>query len=137
MKKDRRWLAWLITLAIGLALAAGVLASRGGFDQTTGLDMMSALCDACFVPGIMLTGVGILVLVASDGFFDILSYGAHSLLVLFSALRSPEKHESYYDFKTRRTERRKRPDRVVLWSGLIFLAAAVVFLIIYYSMLNA
>lgn len=136
MNKDRRWLAWLITLAIGLAMAAGVMATRGGFEQPTGLDMMSALCDACFVPGILLTGVGILVLVANDGFFDILSYGAHSLLVLFSALRRPEKHESYYDYKQGREARRKRPDRVVLWVGLIFLAAAVVFLIVYYSMLE-
>lgn len=133
MKKDRRGLTWLVTTAIGLAMAAAVLLARGGFDQPDGAAMMSALCDACFTPGVFLTGIGVLVLVANDGFFDILSYGAHSLLVLFSALRTPEKHEKYYDFKVRRAELRKRPSRIILWVGLIFMAAATVFMLVYFS----
>lgn len=135
MNKDRRWLVWLATLAVGLTMAAGVLAARGGFDQPDGAAMMSALCDACFVPGAFLTGIGILVLIANDGMFDILSYGAHSLLVLFSALRSPEKHVSYYDYKMQRLARRKHPSRIILWVGLLFLAAAAVFLVVYYRIL--
>lgn len=133
MKKDRRWLIWLVTLAIGLAMTAAVLASRGGFDQPDGATMMYALCDACFVPGVFFTSIGILVLVANDGLFDMLAYGAHSLLVLFSALRKPENHESYYDFKVRRAEHRKRPSLIILWVGLIFLAAATIFLIVYFN----
>ena len=136
MKKDRRGLMWLATLGIALLMAAGVLASRGGFDQPDGTAMMAALCDACFVPGVFLTSIGILVLVANEGLFDMLSYGAHSLLVLFSALRKPENHESYYDYKMRRAERRRNPSRIILWVGLIFMAAAAVFLVIYYSMLG-
>ena len=135
MKKERRALTWLVTMAVGLAIAFGVLMARGGFDQPDGAAMMSALCDACFVPGAFLTGIGLLVLIANDGFFDILSYGAHSLLVLFSALRGPEKHEKYYDYKMRRAERRRNPSRIILWAGLIFLAAATVFMIIYYRIL--
>ena len=135
MSKDRRWLVWLVTLGIGLMMAAGVLAIRGGFDQPDGVAMMYALCDACFVPGILLTSIGVLVVVAHEGLFDMLSYGAHSLLMLFSALRKPENHESYYDYKMRRIENRKNPSRIILWVGLIFMGAAVVFLIVYYSML--
>lgn len=124
MNKDRRWIAYLITTLIGLAMAVGVFLGRGGFGLTDQMAFLSALCDAFFVPGILLCSVGVLVLVSSDGFFDIFGYGFSSLLVLFSPLRKPEKHQRYYDYKKAKAARRKKVNNVVLWVGLAFMALA-------------
>ena len=122
MKKKRRWVGYLITVLIAAAMAAGVFMSRGGLTLTA--DILGALCDGFFVPGIVLTSVGILVLVANEGFFDIMSYGLHSFLVLFTPLRKAEKHAHYFDYKMARAARRKKPRNVLLWVGLAFVAAA-------------
>ena len=87
MKKKRRWVAWLVTALIAGAMAAGVFFSRGGLTLTAPADILGALCDGLFVPGILLTGIGLLILVAGEGFFDIMSYGVNSFLVLFTPLR--------------------------------------------------
>lgn len=124
MKKKRRWVGYLVTVLIAVAMAAGVFISRGGLMLTAPADILGALCDGFFVPGIVLTSLGILVLVANEGFFDIMSYGLHSFLVLFTPLRKAEKHEHYFDYKMARAARRKKPRNVLLWVGLAFVAAA-------------
>ena len=131
MKKKRRWVAWLVTALIAGAMAAGVFFSRGGLTLTAPADILGALCDGLFVPGILLTGIGLLILVAGKGFFDIMSYGVHSFLVLFTPLRKAEKHEHYFDYKMARAARRKKTRNVLLWVGLAYVAAAGVCLIGY------
>ena len=124
MSKDRRWIGYLITALIGLGIAVIVFFGRGGFDVTGREAFLGLMCDAFFVPGIVLGSVGVLVWVADDGFFDIFSYGFNSLLVLFSPLRKPEKHQRYYDYKIAKAARRKKASNVVLWVGLAYLALA-------------
>ena len=131
MKKKRRWVGYLITVLIAAAMAAGVFFSRGGLTLTAPADILGALCDGLFVPGILLTGIGLLILVAGEGFFDIMSYGVHSFLVLFTPLRKAEKHEHYFDYKMARAARRKKTRNVLLWVGLAYVAAAGVCLIGY------
>ena len=128
MKKKRRWVAWLVTALIAGAMAAGVFFSRGGLTLTAPADILGALCDGLFVPGILLTGIGLLILVAGEGFFDIMSYGVHSFLVLFTPLRSPEKHDRFIDYKTRRAEKRRPAQWFLLIVGVIYLALAAAFL---------
>ena len=124
MKKKRHWVGYLVTVLIAVAMAAGVFISRGGLMLTAPADILGALCDGFFVPGIVLTSLGVLVLVANEVFFDIMSYGLHSFLVLFTPLRKAEKHAHYFDYKMARAARRKKPRNVLLWVGLAFVAAA-------------
>ena len=96
---------------IGLFLA-GLTALAMGLGADKGLAMNARiLSDGCFVAGMMLTGVGLLVWIATTGFFDIFSYGFHSLLVLFSPLRKPEEHETFFDYKLAKEEKRGAPMR--------------------------
>ena len=68
---------------------------------------------------------------ARGGVFDIFSYGAHSLLVLFTPFRKPEKHQHYYEFKLIKELRRKKTKPYALAMGLFFLALAGICLIFY------
>ena len=124
MKNHSRALAYLITVLIGLAMAVAVFSNRGGFSQPDAQAMYIALSDACFVPGVLLAGVGLLVLVANDGFFDILSYGVQTVVSMFNPFSKKERHKQFYDYKVEKASRRKKPDNVVLWVGLAFLAIA-------------
>lgn len=124
MKQYSRVLSYLITVLIGLAMAVAVFAYRGGFSQPDAQSMYSALSDACFVPGIFMTGIGLMVLVANEGFFDILSYGMHSLVTLFTPFKRKEEHQRYYEYKVARAERRTKPQNIVLRVGIVFLLLA-------------
>ena len=50
MKKKRRWVGYLVTVLIAVAMAAGVFISRGGLTLTAREDILGALCDGFFVP---------------------------------------------------------------------------------------
>ena len=123
MKKYSRVLSYLITVAIGLAMAVAVFMYRGGFSQPDAQSMYIVISDACFVPGIFFTGIGLLVLVSNEGFFDILAYGMHSLVTLFTPFKHKE-NQPYYDFKVARAEKRQKPKNIVLWVGVAFLLLA-------------
>ena len=60
-------------------------------------EILSGLCDALFVPGALLTCVGLLTFTAREGVLDIISYGFRNLLVLFAP--GKHKHQHYYDYK--------------------------------------
>ena len=124
MKKYSRVLSYLITVAIGLAIAVAVFSYRDGFSQPDAQGVYIALSDAFFVPGIFFTGLGVLVWVSNDGFFDIMAYGMHSLVSLFTPFAQKRKREHYYDFKVARAEKRQKPKNVVLWVGIAFLLLA-------------
>lgn len=132
MRTYRPGRAYAICAGIGLLMTLGVLASRQLLQLTDPLEILGALCDGFFVPGILFLCFGLLVLVSGTGQFDMLSYGMHSLLVLFTPFKKVEKHDSFYDFKLLREARRKeKPRMYLLHMGGIFLGMALICLAMY------
>ena len=128
MKKDSmRRVA--ITMAIGLVMAIGVFAARGGFEKTLWPEIAAALCDACFVPSALLISLGLLLFVANDGFFDMLTYGVQKTLRL---VQSAEKQvafpKTFYDYKLLKQGKRAGFGFMMIAGG-VYLALAVVFLL--------
>lgn len=131
MKKHSRALTYLITAVVGLAMAVAVLQSRGGFSQPDTMTMYFVMSDACFVPGIILTGFGILLWAAHDGFFDGLTYSVSKLTtLLLMPFRKKERYQQYYDYKVEKAARRQKPGWAVLIVGVVFLALAGFFLVL-------
>ena len=97
MKKNKTLLYYVITLVVGLVISIPLAYYRGlGTAENTAF-ACRYLSDGLFVAGVLLTGFGMMVWISTTGFFDMFSYAGHSLLVLFSSLRSPKEHESFYD----------------------------------------
>lgn len=128
----RSWRKWLITVLIGLAIAVGVMLARDGFNAPDQAAWLSALSDACFVPGAVLCGVGLLMFVANDGFFDMINYGVLKVLKL---VQSEEKRaampKTFYDYRVLKDANRKGGFAYILWVGLGYIALAGLFLLMY------
>ena len=115
----------IITAGIGLALGLGTWAAQGGFQAQDGEAVWRTLCDALTVPGVLLTGAGLMGVVSGLGAFDGLGFTTRKA---FGQILSEEKRaampKTYYDYVRVREEKRGKKPRVTLWVGLIFLALA-------------
>ena len=130
MKRRPAWMPWLIEGGIALAVFGAVAASKGLFTAQEPRQSLYILCDAFFVPGIFLFCFGVLAFCAYGGVFDMLSYGAHSLLVLFTPFRKPEKHQKYYEYKLMKDARRQKPKPRTLILGSVFMLLALACMVV-------
>ena len=125
MRKLPRPLRAALPALAGLPVMLAVARARGLFSASPAR-RLAALSDGCFVAGLPLAGFGLLLLIAQTGFFDIFSYAAHSLLVLFTPFRRPEDQPDYLTWRQLRAERRRQPSRAALCAGMVYLAAAAI-----------
>lgn len=120
---------YLITTAIGAVLTIWILFARGVFaGYMPAATLMKALSDGFFVPGVLITGVGLLVWVAGEGTFDIMAYGVKLLWDVFR-----NEWESFHDYKARKGEKGKPAVSFILHVGVLFLLLAGVFTGLFYA----
>ena len=89
------------------------------------------LCDAFFVPGILLTMFGALMWIATTGFFDSLGYAFRTAAHLFIPFKGGER-KSFYDYKEERAEKRGGVPYFILFVGMFYLAISMILLALYY-----
>jgi uncharacterized SAM-binding protein YcdF (DUF218 family) len=127
----KRRVGYTILLPLGLLMALGVLWIRGFFSAPYVSDRISSLCDAFFVPGVLLTGFGMLIFVAGGGLFDMLAYGAQRVYwLVFKAEKSQERPATFYDYRLRKAASGKPRCSALLVSGAFFLCLSVLFLLL-------
>lgn len=124
---------------VGVNLITGVVLCAAMFVyESSGEDysysVVHMLCDGCFVAAVLLLGVGGLKFCRNGGTFDIMSFGIKSVVdVTYPWLfHHPRENngEKFVDYKDRkRGERRGAADLLI--SGAVFLAAAIIFLIVW------
>ena len=131
-KKWGKALSHTVHALAELALAFAVARLRG-LDFSKGAQLNARyLSDGFFVVGLLATGLGLLIWVSTTGFFDILGYGVKSLLVLFTSLKKPKDHLSFYDYKQIRNENRGKPRHALLLSGAACILLSLACLAVYY-----
>ena len=131
MKKNRRALKYIVTSAIGLAFAFMIMAYEGIFDAVYTDLIMKFLCDGFFISGILLFCVGLLVVAANGGTFDMLTYGMKTLIYSFRrdpTARGAEK--SFYEYR-REKQKRNHSFGYLLVVGGAMLLISVVFLLLF------
>lgn len=131
MKPERKKTKIIITFLVGLAVMLGVLLMRDFFSLTDPSQAFGALCDACFVPGVLIMGIGALLFVADDGLFDIFAFGMQKVLAL--SVRKGRKGmtpRTFHDYRVIKQGRRKSGFGFLLVTGGVYLIAAVVFLLL-------
>lgn len=132
--KNRRALVIKVALSVALSLLAawGVLRTHGFFETADPAERYRLLCDGFFVPGALLVCAGALIFASNHGAFYGISYSARYVARMFVPW-SGRRDESFGDFVMRREEKgRVRGYAFLFWVGGAFLAAALVFLILFY-----
>jgi hypothetical protein len=122
-----------ITTLVGAAIALPAAFARGLAGGQEWMLSARYLSDGCFAAAVLLIGFGGLCWISSTGFFDIFSYAFKSLLMLFSPLKKPGEHPSFFDYKTLKAEKRAAPPRYILFVGVGYLVASIVLLTIYHQ----
>lgn len=130
----RRAVGGGVCAVVALAISVGIARYRGAAPDLPFALNCRFFSDGFFFSGLIFTGIGALTMIAGTGFFDMFSYAFRSLLVLFSWLRKPEDHVSYYDYKLERDAKRKKPLWTILITGLVCIALSVICLLLYYHL---
>lgn len=128
--KGRWWLPYVITFAILAVMVVLVGWARGGFVETTTKMLLSAWCDAFFVPGVLGMGFGLLIVVSNGGAFDILAYATRRLFGFFKKDPIDRKYRTYYDYKQSRKDKKRSFWYLIIVSSA-YLLVAVVLLVVY------
>lgn len=122
---------YIITFAVGLVIAVMVFAEKDLLGQTDAKEAIRILSDGFLLSGVLITGMGLLIYVSNDGFFDIFSYGVKSFLLVFQ--RDPLKRrmdKSFYDYRIENLEH-KHGFRHIVIVGIVFLLLAVIFTVVF------
>ena len=108
---DHPWLRYALAIAVGLLLALTVCFARDIFHETDVALIVRYLSDAFLVPGVLLTGIGLLSFLKKEGTYDGLTYSFHSMRMASARRFSDEAHDdmarTYYDYKQSVKAKRK------------------------------
>lgn len=134
MKPTNKLKLYVITTLIGLMIAIRVAMTRGLSATASMVNNAWYLSDGFFFAGMLLTGVGAMIWIATTGFFDMFAYAGHSLLVLFSPLKKPSEHKKFYEYKLEKEEKRGKAKPHIFLVGVAFILISLVFLFLYYNL---
>lgn len=122
---QRKYVEWLVCFLFALAVCAAVILYEKGFVPW---DLFRMACDGCFVAGVLLTGLGILVWVANFNGFTALGYAWYLLARKLSLSRSRfETRLSYLEYVQVHQQKTKSP-KCILVTGLVCIVLSFVFL---------
>ncbi len=121
---------YLITIAIGLAVAIIFASGWGIFDVEGPAECMRILSDSFAVPGVMMVAASLLIWVSSKGGYDAITYSFNYVKKMFTP--KAKLNESYYDYKMSREEKRLKTKFSVLWVGLGFIGVSIIFTLIFH-----
>ena len=125
-EKKKKWLSAGITAAV---LFAFFMLTHRLNGESTAYDWLVTLANAFTVPGVVLAGIGGLSWCASQGTFDLFSYGTSMLFGRFLPLGKKNvfhSGEKYYDYVERKRENRKAWLKEWLLIGVAMVAVALV-----------
>lgn len=133
MKKKQFFFAilpWLIALVIAGAIVAIYLAASGYFVTSNPKTQSSLLSNAFFIPGVLLAGAGLLVMIANEGTFNFLSYALQTLLSRFfhNMKTAGMDYGTYCEFKS---SKKKTPYLFLLLTGFAFIVVGGIFMGVY------
>lgn len=130
----RKALPYIVSAIVGVAIFITIICVKGIWNESETHNVMSILSDACFVPGVILAGVGLLIFASNGGAFDMLAYAFIKIFDLFRRDYSARKYKDFYEYREAKKDK-KRGMAFMLIVGLVFIALAAIFLIVYYQTL--
>ncbi len=125
----KKWLQYLIVSVISLAIVFCVLLMQNAFTHSGDL-LLKDLCNAFFVPGVLVLGLGLLVWSTNGGTFDMLAFGVIKLFDLFKKDLTKVKYRTFYDYRKAQQEKERSFSAYVV-VGVVLIVISIVFLILY------
>jgi hypothetical protein len=122
-----------ITAIVAAILALGVMWGRGVFVATTLEKTLSCISDGFFVVGFIFSGIGLLMVIAQTGTFDMLGYAFKSLIYLFTPRTIDRSQGGFYEYTMKKKEKRQAGPLYILWVGLAFVVIALAVVGVYYA----
>ena len=124
------------TAALALVLIWIYCSTRDLFLQSP-MERWRILCDAFTLPGLTYIMVGFLMMIANEGFFDMLSYACSKAVGMFLPGRGfADDCEDYYEYAQRKKEKRVSGYGFLFVVGGILMAFALLFLFLFYRLYN-
>lgn len=90
------------------------------------------LTNGTFISGTLCTCLGLFILAANGGIFDMLIYGVRRFISLFQKDVNKIKYKTYYDYHVAREGRPKQPFLFFVFVGLFYIGLSLIFLYFYY-----
>lgn len=120
---------YTVALLTGAAIVLVMALARGAFTEVNAQRVYRILCDGFFLAAVLLSGIGLMTLVAGEGTFDLAGYAMALLLRVFWRKTIEQKeNRSFYEYKKAKREHRKGgPMWFLVFVGLFYLAGAFVF----------
>lgn len=133
MKERRKLIAkYGISTALAMMIAWAVLSTHGFMFSLAISEQYRLLCDAFFVPGVLLLSAGALIFASNHGTFDGLSYASRYVARMFVPW-SGKRDESFGEYVRRKEEKGKIKGYGFLFLvGGIFMAVSVLFLLLFF-----
>ena len=130
--RAKNFLKYSITAMIGAVFASLVIELHAYADAEAWSERFRILSDACTIPGVVILGIGALVMISNEGFFNGISYAVqYAVSMLIPG--SNKKYEKYGDYVERKQE--KGPIRGIAFLfvvGGVYLALGVLFTVLFY-----
>ena len=120
-----------ITSAVAFSMVYVYCSTRNVFLQSA-VERWRILCDAFTIPGLTLIMIGFLMMIANEGFFDMLTYAMSKAVGMFVPGKGSEKGEKYYDYVQRKRENRASGFGFLFVVGGVFMAFALLFMYLFY-----
>lgn len=117
---------WIPAAIISLPVAYLGAGTDKLFSTESNAELMRRLSDGSFLAGVLIAGAGLLVLVSSQGFFDLLGFGFEYFFRSFSKAGRAERPKDIYEYKERRNSKRT-PVGGLLSVGGVWLILAFIF----------
>ena len=137
MKDDSRgrgaaWKRYAVTAGIGIGLFLLLTFTQGGFVEPDPAIRWRILCDALFIPGVLLVAFGLLLFAAGGGVFDMLKFSVmKALSVIMTKKRREALPKTFFDFRQEREARDRARTGHLLVIGAVFLILAALALVMY------
>lgn len=128
----KKVLPYLITSFIGAAIVTIIILAQSIWAAGSTVEVMRILSDAFFAAGVVIGGVGLLVFASNGGVFYMLSYAVIRFFDLFKRNMNDRKYKDFYEYKQAKEEK-QHGFGFMLIVGIVFIAVAGVFLIMYYN----
>ena len=126
---DHPWLRYVFAAAAGLLISLSICLMRGVFRETDTGRILRCLSDAFLLPGVLLTGVGLLSLLKKEGAYDGLGYTFTTMKRTFTMRRYMDPIEegsedrTYFGYKQQVKAKRKVAWHLIVVGGGFLLRA--------------